>query len=71
MQNKAKVILKYLTLGALWSAGQDLAIRTLDYGSMTICSSLFALLGSGCALVNKDWLQVSLTLLESVHVCKG
>lgn len=32
--------------------------------------SLFALLGSGYALVNKDWLQISLTLLESVHVCK-
>lgn len=33
--------------------------------------SLFALLGSDYALVNKDWLQISLTLLESVHVCKG
>lgn len=36
-----------------------------------IFPSLFALLGSDYALVNKDWLQISLTLLESVHVCKG
>lgn len=43
-----------------------------DVWIMAACQfapSLFALLGSGYALVNKDWLQISLTLLESVRMC--